>query len=139
MPGSKKAEIAIVSVAGVVTLLVAFLYVRRWIRRCLARRRARRPAGPTIVELNDLREGSNKSGPQAQPSEGIVPTEVEGSPVGPVEMDANQPRGATTGPPPYGDAAHDGAADSISPADSISLQDPPATPVSWYAPNLGAL
>ena len=126
MPRKEKADIGIGVGAGVLALLfgiVTIACIRRWIRR-----------RNTIVTLNDRREETDKSGSQAKPpTEGVNPTEIEGSPVGPVEMDANQTHAAPTEPPPYGTASPD-----VVP-DNNPLREPSATPGSWYSPNLANL
>lgn len=138
MPRYEKVRIGVIVPVGALALLISILYVRCWIKRQLRRRRTATDA----IAMNDRREGSDKSGPQAIPTEGLVPVpaevegsqvgaEVEGSGVGPVEMDANQTHVPPTSPPPYG-------APDVAP-DNNPLHEPPATPGSWYAPNLGAL
>lgn len=117
------------AIAGGILGTVVFFIFFAW---CLKKSHGRRRTEPPAVELNDLREGSHNHGPQAQP-EGVVPTEVEGSAVGPVEMDADPTHAAPTSPPPYGTAAADVA------PDNNPLRGPPATPRSWYDPNLGKL
>ncbi|KAF6227981.1 hypothetical protein HO133_007709 [Letharia lupina] len=135
MPRNKKIDIGVGVPSGMVGLVGTILCVWWCIKR------GRGPRGPrsTIVEMNDRRGGSDKSDPRAQPTEGVIPTEiegshlraeVEGSPVGPVEMDANQTHVAPTSPPPY--------ANAVAP-DNNPLHEPSATPGSWYAPNMGNL
>ncbi|KAL9135887.1 MAG: hypothetical protein Q9175_002912 [Cornicularia normoerica] len=129
MPRNEKVDLEVGVPVGVLGLLGTILYARWWVKR---RRERRRPRG-TIVELNDRREGSDKSGPDAQPTEGVIPNEVEGSLVGPVEMDANQTHVAPTNPPPYGVVAP-----NVAP-EGNPLSEPLAAHGSWYAPNLGTL
>lgn len=125
MPRKEKADIGVGVGVGVLALLcgiVAIACIRRWIKR-----------RDTIVALNNRREGTDKSGPQAQPPTEGVTTEVQGSPVGPVEMDANQTHVTPADPPPYGTATPDVA------PDNNPLREPSATPGSWYSPNLANL
>ena len=125
------------------------IYFRRYIKfglqRLYRRYRPFRIRRTTVVsrDSNVRREGTDQSGSQAQPTErGVIPTEVEGSeaagevegsPVGPIEMDANQTHVAPTNPPPDGTATPDVA------PDNNPLREPTATPGSWYDPNLGNL
>lgn len=85
IPQKEKVDIALgvtISAVGILTLYFIVACVRRWIKR-------RRSPGTITIGMNNLREESDKSGPQELPAEGLNPAEVEGSPVGPVEMDAN--------------------------------------------------
>ena len=76
-------------------LCVTILYVR-WLIKRRERRRAKALAATELQELRELQERIDKSEAEAQArlAGGLIPTEVEGSPIGglpagPVEMNAN--------------------------------------------------
>lgn len=131
----------------VIVLLIYYLwrYIKFGFQRLYRCYRPYRPRRTLIAsrDSNGRREGTDEFGSQAQLTEsGVIPTEVEGSeaagevegsPVGPVEMDANQTRVASSNPPPDGTATPD-----VTP-DNNPLREPPAMPGSWYDPNLGSL
>lgn len=135
-PRSQKIEIGVIVPIGILTLLGAILYLRWWIKF-----HERRRPHTDVIPMGNHREGSDKSDSR-RPADGVAATEVdgsqvggeaEGSPVGPMEMDANQTHVGPVNTPPSGIAAP-----NIAP-DNNPLHEPRATPGSWYDPNLGNL